>query len=339
MINYNVMSTSQITHNTSNKICNRAKLDTGTHCNYKCKFCYYIDHLNDVTPFEVIKKRIDYFYDCGIQELDLSGGESSIHKDWFKILDYCNERFKSVTTLSNGFMFANKEFAQKSKDHGLKEILFSLHGSSEELHDNLVQKKGGFKRMLEAIQNANDVGIIVRINCTVTQDNYLHLKKFVNIVKNFNVFEVNFLTLNYWNDAGKQVPIDYNEVTPKIHEAIDLLKDFCVVNVRYTPYCYMKGYEKYVCNYYQHIYDIYDWNIAVYDMTIKPDEYKKDPVNALFNEAKENRNLFYYKPKECMMCKHFYICDGIENKMNINVIPESGVKITNPVFYRNKYYE
>ena len=25
---------------------NRAKLDTGFHCNYKCEFCYYIDKLH-----------------------------------------------------------------------------------------------------------------------------------------------------------------------------------------------------------------------------------------------------------------------------------------------------
>jgi len=336
-MNYNLVS-NRLEHNTENNICTRAKLDTGTHCNYECKFCYYIDHLNDVTEFNIIKERIDYFYDCGIQEVDLSGGESSIHKDWFKILDYCNGRFRSVTTLSNGYKFADKEFALESKDHGLKEILFSLHGSSEELHDSLVQKKGGFRRMLEAIQNANDVGIVVRINCTVTHENYMYLKRFVDIVKQFNVFEVNFLTLNYWSDAGKQIPIDYNEVTPKIHEAIDLLKDFCIVNVRYTPYCYMKGYEKYVCDYYQHIYDVYDWNMAVYNYNLTAEEYREDPIKALFDAAKMNRNNSYTKPKECKECKHFFLCDGIENKMDIKVIPEEGEKITDPIFYRDSYY-
>jgi len=336
-MNYNRFS-NKLEYNTSNKICNRAKLDTGTHCNYKCKFCYYIDHLNDVTNFDVIKERIDYLYKCGITEVDLSGGESSIHKDWFKILEYCNKLFESVTTLSNGYKFADLDFIQKSKDYGLKEILFSLHGSSEELHDELVQKKNGFKRILQAIKNANDVGIIVRINCTVTQDNYLHLDKFVDLVKQFDVFEVNFITLNYWSDADKQIPIDYNEVTPKIHRAIDSLKDFCIVNVRYTPYCYMKGYEKYVCDYYQHIYDIYDWNIAVYDYNIDTNIYNQDPLKALFESAEENRNSSYYKPRKCFKCKHFYICDGIENNMGIDVIPEEGEKITNPLFYRNNYY-
>ena len=67
-------------------ICERAKLDTGTHCNYRCEFCYYKTQLNDVTEFNIIKDRIDYLVACGITEVDLSGGESSIHKQWFDIL-------------------------------------------------------------------------------------------------------------------------------------------------------------------------------------------------------------------------------------------------------------
>ena len=64
---------------------NRAKLDTGTHCNYKCDFCYYKTQLDVVTNLDVIKGRIDYLVECGITEVDLSGGESSIHKEWFDI--------------------------------------------------------------------------------------------------------------------------------------------------------------------------------------------------------------------------------------------------------------
>ena len=83
-------------------ICNRAKLDTGTHCNYRCSFCYYKTKLNDITSFDVIKQRIDYLVECGITEVDLSGGESSIHNQWFDILDYCTSKGLRISTLSNG---------------------------------------------------------------------------------------------------------------------------------------------------------------------------------------------------------------------------------------------
>jgi MoaA/NifB/PqqE/SkfB family radical SAM enzyme len=322
-------------------ICQRAKLDTGTHCNYRCEFCYYKTQLDDITEFEEIKKRIDYLVECGIKEADLSGGESSIHNQWFDILDYCKSKGLKVSTLSNGYKFANKEFLAKSKEHGLEEILFSVHGYDKDSHNILVGHRKGFENIIQAIKNAHELGILVRINCTVTHKNYKNLpSKFVQLIKELRPFEVNFLTLNYWDDAGVQETIDYPTVTPYVHRAIDLLKDKVeVINVRYTPYCFMKGYEQYVCNYYQHIYDVYDWNIAVYNGDIDPMVYRADPLKAMYEAAALKRNRTYYKTADCLKCKHYYICDGVEKQIkDITLQPEEGDKITQVNFYRKEFY-
>ena len=337
---YNIASTSKLVVDTTEPICNRAKLDTGTHCNYDCKFCYYTTQLHVKTEFDIIKERIDYLVDCGITEVDLSGGESSIHRDWFNILDYCKSKDLKISTLSNGFKFANYDFLKKSKEHGLEEILFSVHGYDDESHDELVGRKKGFKNIKQAINNAHDLGILVRINCTVTKENYEGLPtKFVELMKELKPFEVNFLTLNYWDDASGQQCIDYATVTPYIHRAIDAL-DVEIINVRYTPYCFMKGYEQHVCNYYQHIYDVYDWNIAVYNMDIDPKVYKADRLNALYESARSNRMLTYRKDKDCLKCKHYFICDGVEQQISdVDLVPEQGDKIVDVNFYRKGWYE
>jgi MoaA/NifB/PqqE/SkfB family radical SAM enzyme len=325
----------------SEPINERAKLDTGTHCNYRCEFCYYKTQLNDITEFEVIKQRIDYLVACGIKEADLSGGESSIHKQWFDILDYCKSNGLRVSTLSNGYKFANKEFLQKSKEHGLEEILFSVHGYDKESHNDLVGHRKGFENIKQAIHNAHELGIIVRINCTVTHKNFKNLPtQFVELMQELKPFEVNFLTLNYWDDAGVQETINYAEVMPYVQQAIDLLKDRVeIINVRYTPYCFMKGYEQYVCNYYQHIYDIYDWNVAVYDGTIDPAEYRADTHKAMYEAAAKKRNWTYYKTKDCLDCKYYYICDGVEKQIkDIKLQPEAGEKITQVNYYRKDWY-
>lgn len=338
---YNLLST-KLEYDFDEPICQRAKLDTGTHCNYKCDFCYYKTQLNEVTEFDVIKKRIDYLVECGIKEADLSGGESSIHKQWFDILDYCKSKGLKVSTLSNGYKFANKEFLRKSKEHGLEEILFSVHGYNKENHNDLVGHKKGFDNIVQAIKNAHELGILVRINCTVTHKNYKNLPfEFVNLIRELKPFELNFLTLNYWKDAQKQMCIDYNEVTPFIKKTIDLLKDEVkIINVRYTPYCFMKGYEKYVCNYYQHIYDIFDWNIAVYDQKIDPKKYRENNLKSLYESASKNRNNTYYKKEECLKCKYFYICDGVEKKIkDVKLNPEPGEQIKQVNFYRKGWYK
>lgn len=337
---YNLVS-NKLTIDYEEPICNRAKLDTGTHCNYRCSFCYYRSKLDEITPFEVIKQRIDYLISCGITEVDLSGGESSIHNNWFDILSYCKNHGLRISTLSNGYKFANKDFLARSVEAGLEEILFSVHGYDRESHNSLVNNRHGYDKIVQAISNAHELGVRVRINCTVTHQNYKHLAtEFVELMHALKPLEVNFLTLNYWDDAGKIECIEYGLVTPYIQRAIDALKDTVrYINVRYTPYCYMEGYEQYVCNYYQHIYDVFDWNIAVYNQTVDPATYRSDPHAAMFKAAAAQRNRTYAKKKECMQCKHFYMCDGVEKQFtNVDLHPSPGDYITQVNFYRKGLY-
>lgn len=289
----------------------RAKLDTGTHCNYACSFCYYIEQLNTITPFEVIRNRINNLYDRGITEVDLSGGESSIHKDWFKILDYCQTKgFSSISTLSNGSKFSNFDFIKKSYQHGLTEILFSLHGWDEYSHDNMVHSKGAFKKILEAITNAKIIGIKIRLNCTVK--NNFNPEIYAELINKILPDQINFLPLNYWNNASNIEVINYKIVSSNIKKCIDLIQNnIQCINVRYIPFCFMENYEKYVVGTYQHIFDLQDWNIEVY----KEDDLVKDFIvstEGAFAIAKENREKSYIKPKICLDCKYVYICDGIE---------------------------
>lgn len=337
---YNAASVN-LEYDTIEPLCNRAKLDTGTLCNYRCGFCYYFDKLTELTPIDTIKARVDYLIKCGITEVDLSGGESSVHPNWFDILDYCSERKLHISTLSNGYKFADVEFMRRSQHKGLREILFSLHGYDKDSHNTLVGNKHGYDKIIQAIKNAHSLGITVRINCTVTHDNYEFLPtKFADLIRELQPFEVNFLTLNYWGDAHNQQHIDYALVTPAIHRAIDNMREYIpVINVRYTPYCFMVGYEQYVCNYYQHIYDVFDWNIAVYDGTLNPEEYNNNKIAHLYNAAKRNRLHTYYKKPECVGCKYYFLCDGVEKQItDVNLLPVAGERITQVNFFRKGWY-
>ena len=295
------------------------------------------------TSFEKIRERIDHIHSYGITQIDLSGGESSIHKDWFAILDYCNERFEHISCLSNGSAFSNEKFLLQSKEHGLKEVLFSLHGYNEEVHDDIVGKIGAWKKIHSAINHCKKHGLKVRINCTVYQKNYHGLESYAEVIKKIDPFEVNFLTLNHWDDSSTFEPInDYIALTDGIKRCIDLIKDqIRLINVRYTPYCFMVGYEKYVCNQYQHIYDIYDWNKEIYDGKLDTSKTytHKEKIDLAYEAAKIERLDTYKKPLNCVRCKYFNICDGIEKQSNTKVYPVRGKKIKDVNHYRKNFYD
>jgi MoaA/NifB/PqqE/SkfB family radical SAM enzyme len=318
------------------KYCTRAKLDTGTFCNYDCTFCYYKDSLHIVTDFDTIRRRIDYIVECGIDEVDLSGGESSVHKEWFKILDYCKSKGLKISTISNGYKFANEEFVTKSKEHGLQEIMFSIHGHNAEIHDRVVGRRGAFDRLIKGYYNCKNAGLRVRLNYVITGASCKDEQEYIDLFNEMDPFELNFLTLNFFNQADQY--LNYNTSTNHCKQLIDNL-NIKIMNVRYTPYCYMKGYEKYVCNTFQHIHDIYDWNMAVYDQRIDAGVYKIDPYKALYMKAQEDRLNMYKKPDKCVDCKYLFICDGLENQVNDEVYPEPGTKIRDINHYRRGYYE
>jgi MoaA/NifB/PqqE/SkfB family radical SAM enzyme len=323
--------------------CNRARLDTGTFCNYDCEFCYYQGLLHLKTDLDTIKTRVDKLHQYGISEIDLSGGESSVHKDWFEILNYCSTRFDHISTLSNGWAFANEQFLVKSKKFGLKEILFSVHGYDQQSHDEIVRRKGAWDRINRAIEHAHKHGIVVRVNCTVYQKNIDGLLSYHHVLKRLNPIEVNFLTLNYWTNNEHADPIDYKTATDNIKSCIDKIKPHVkYVNVRYTPYCYMTGYERHVCNQFQHIYDRYDWNKEIYgyDIDVTKQYTDEEKIDMAYAAAERQRNNTYTKPSECLKCKYYNICDGVEKQVTeFEVKPVPGDKITDVNFYRHGFYD
>ena len=321
--------------------CNRARLDTGPFCNYNCEFCYYKDQLDLKIPWDVVKARIDRLVAYGIKQVDFSGGESSVSPDWFKALDYCSERFEHISCLSHGGKFANKEFLEESQRRGLKEILFSLHGSTAEIHDTITDRKGSFDRILAGIGNAKELGMVVRTNTTVYYRNY-HLLPTIHadLINSIHPTETNFITLNYWGDWNviKFDNASYSMMSDAIKQCIDKLDDGIEVNIRYAPYCYFKGYEKYIAGTYQHIYDVRDWNREMYSYTLDTSKTytPEQKIDNAYEACQTHRERFYVKKMECMKCKHYYICDGIEKEIaqRTPVFPESGEKIRQVNFYR-----
>lgn len=326
----NRLSVGQIQIDYSRPINNRAKLDTGKLCNYKCEFCYYKKHLTERDTLRTIYDRIDYLKAYGIDQIDLSGGESSIEPNWFKILEYCRDNFKRISCLSHGGKFSDVEFIERSYNLGLREILFSVHGTNADVHDKIVGKRGAFDNLMKAIYNAHQLGIEVRINTTLYDLNYNNID--TGVIKNLHPTQMNFIALNYWRDnADFDKVIDYPVVCNYVKKYIAELAGSMEINARYFPYCYMEGYEQYIKNHYHHIYDMKDWNKAVYNeqLDTQISYTHKEKVDQSFAEAERIRLQSCFKTQACTGCKYFFVCDGIEKQLESHVepTPSAGEKI------------
>ena len=345
----------------------RVKIVTGLKCNIQCIFCYYRDALHAPNKsFAQIKKDLCYAYRHGIREVDFSGGEPTVHPQLPELISTAKEiGMEKVCIISNGWRLADRDYLHSLKDAGLDEILFSLHGPNEEIHEQLTDTKGSFARISKAFHNAAEEGVQIRTNTVVNRINFDHLIEVGEFVLKYNPIQVNFITINDWcyaKNLVEKLMLTYSEMSGPLQKVCDLLEPHVpAVNVRYIPFCFMRGYERFVCDHRQVIYDPYEW---VHRVRARLEEgtsllrylgkigygffvaggWKclfRGSVSDLLDECVVEglRKWFYVKGADCRKCRFFEICDGVERTYSSEfrldeLIPVTGERINNPVFFR-----
>ncbi len=319
----------------------RVKIVTGLKCNIQCLFCYYRDSLKAPNrTFAEIKKDLLFARRHNVAELDFSGGEPTMHPDLPAMISEAKKLgFKRVAIISNGVRLSDEKYLATLKTEGLDEILFSVHGPDADVHDQLTTVAGSFTKISSALANAAAAGITIRTNTVVNQINVYSLPSIASFVAGFNPRQVNFITINDWCFAKHLVDklmLPYTDMSPHLKVACDFLAPRVpAVNVRYIPFCFMKGYERFVCNHKQVVYDQFEWvpyvrtrlevqntllrswAIVAYGYAVGG-AFKKSfqiPFTELLDESitEALRHWFYTKGKECRQCSRNPICDGVEN--------------------------
>jgi MoaA/NifB/PqqE/SkfB family radical SAM enzyme len=167
-------------------------------CNDRCVFCLDADtHDGRIRSREEVKAQILDGRRKGAQRLILSGGEPTIHPDFVDFVRLGRAAgYPKVQTVTNGRMFAYREFLTRSIDAGLDEITFSIHGPDAKIHDALVGVKGAFDEEIAGLQHAlADGRPIVNIDVCVNRANVRHLaemmRRFIEMgVREFDLLQV-----------------------------------------------------------------------------------------------------------------------------------------------------
>jgi len=356
----------------------RFVLQVGFSCNARCRFCYYKESLRtgkvrDYTTLEIKSKLIEGI-SLGKNMIDISGGEPTIRHDIFEIIKYARDiGYKRVCLITNGIKMSNPEFCDKLIEAGMNEILFSIHSPVENDHDWLTCVKGSYKKIITALEYlGKKKGVSIRINSTISGFNYETIDKLFELLRPYDLDAINILILNPSNetlyDSDKDIVIiDYNIVGKKVSDSINKYKQyFKVINIRWIPFCLMKGHEERIRTMWQKMYEDEEWDtymnikynkgiLAVIASLIagsflypfKAPKYGKRDLYTLFNEIQTTfRGVYYYiHPKECKICSLRKICPGLPrdyiNKLGINMTKLSpyqlGKVIEDPLYFCREY--
>jgi len=218
------------------------------HCNHFCGFCS-----NPTTPyvhtFESMKVLVDDFVERDYFGVILTGGEPSLHPELPRICAYAREQGLHVRMITNGFRLADRGFAKEMADAGLQLAHVSVYSVRPEIEARLRGVEGTLERAFAAVDNANEFGIDININCVINKLNADHLDENVRYWIERHPHIRHFVWNNLDPSMGR-AEVNQDEFTPKLRDfevslfrALSLLyRTGRTFRVEKVPLCYMTDF-------------------------------------------------------------------------------------------------
>ncbi len=355
------------------EVTRRFVLQVGFSCPWRCKFCYYRESLKkgNVKDFttEEVKEKLKEGRRLGKDQVDFSGGEPSIRKDLFEIISYARKiGYKKVCMITNCFRTHDMNYVNKLIDSGLNDVLLSLHSPIEKEHDWLTQVPGSLKKVMKSLENFSKTKIEYRVNSTISDINYKNMDLFFKIIKPYKPHAYNLLVLNPTQETdsenGEITIKDYNKIGESIGKSITKYKkDFKTINVRWIPFCMLKGNEEHVRTRWQKLYEDQEWDpylnikynkglwaaigsaaAGLFLYMVYAPRYGKRGLYTKFNEmiTTFRVKLYHRQLSECKHCSLRKICDAlpanyVKNFNKTKLSPYEGVAINDPLHFCKEY--
>lgn len=210
-------------------------LALGYECNHNCICCPLTtyDRLHKQLGLEEIKRRIGLIKQESKEKyIVLSGGETMLHPEFLRILEYVlNEGFY-VTVLSNSSKCQNPKFVESLKNIMLENklnIVTAIHSSNPSVHDKITGKKGSLLETLEGIDN------LVMAKIPVTIKHIFNRVSLPSLIETFQYLErhyppqigFQFCTMDYSGRACKNIKelfVPIQELKEPVEKLLDFLE-------------------------------------------------------------------------------------------------------------------
>lgn len=234
-------------------------LAVGYVCNERCLFCPCSTGstaLPSLTYDEICKTIDRAIEERGVENILLSGGEPTIHPDFFRILEYISGKEVAVSLLTNALMLANQEFCDRTFSiidaHSL-DVTVAFHSHVPERHDFLTQHKGSFERSLLGVANMLKCGVRLSIKNNIVNYTYRDLPDYVRWMTSIFDDSVTLLLcnidINGTAESNKdKVAVHFTESMPYLQKALDIIIEQRRlghkrnVKILTTPLCLMDPY-------------------------------------------------------------------------------------------------
>jgi radical SAM protein with 4Fe4S-binding SPASM domain len=170
-------------------------LELTSQCNNRCPGCsnvYRDERAPDTLSAAAWSAFLDSFGDGAVQ-LRLTGGEPTLHPEFYGILEAATAHHAWVTVFTNGRWRDPQEFVARLKGRPrLAGLLVSLHGAQPATHEAFANVPGAFVETVDNIRLAVAHGITVAISTVITHRNWNDLPAIVELAGSLGASHVAF---------------------------------------------------------------------------------------------------------------------------------------------------
>jgi len=149
------------------------------HCRAKAQKKRHPDELSTKEAFALIDMLKEFGKPYPL--VVVTGGDPLMRDDLFEILEQASSSKIRVAVAFSGTPLATRDKIERLKDSGVSRIAISIDGSNAEIHDTFRGVEGTFETSMRIIDTANEVGIPLQINTTVTNFNLHDLPDMVKL--------------------------------------------------------------------------------------------------------------------------------------------------------------
>ena len=184
-------------------------------CHYKCLFCSAYQLYKKGGSFLTVEQIKNIWKQCvelGVIHVNLTGGEPLL-RDLDEVIqiirNFCPRHFL-VSLVSNGLNIT-KDKLKRLKDAGLDTLQLSIESIDPQKHDQMTGIKGGFSKVIEAINYAKELKLNVCLNAVFYSDNADEIRKLIDFSRKEHIF----LVLNTASTEGRWYGLDTKRLQQK----------------------------------------------------------------------------------------------------------------------------
>jgi MoaA/NifB/PqqE/SkfB family radical SAM enzyme len=211
-------------------------------CNNNCVFCpkeelSMIACSSDEDIYSTVSK-----IGRSSKSITLSGGEVSIRKDFFRILNHCRKQgIKNIGIITNGRMFSYPEFVSRVLEKRPSCIAVSVYSTKRHIHEGITNSEGSLEQTLNGIKNIlrmSEKPDILSINIVVSKNNLEDLKSTILELSSIGVKR--FLLIDVVTNDKKYL-YSYERLNHVIKEILNTNEiSGTEIILRGFPYCIFK---------------------------------------------------------------------------------------------------